>query len=115
MSAEDRQVLAAAANTVSGLNVSEYYRQSFKAGDGAVQIVSGTVPSKFDRMNTWRVYVAISQDVKTAEKWIDAHIKELIDALWPVLVITTWAPQELVTESGLSINGLYIEGNRAQD
>lgn len=114
MSAADREAIAAAANTVAGLNVSPYYRQSFKANDGAVQIASGTVTSKFDRMATWRVYVALSQDVKTAEKWIDEHIQELLDALWPELVITTWAPQELVAPDGNSVNGLYVEGNRAQ-
>ncbi|GAA1977523.1 hypothetical protein GCM10009798_43430 [Nocardioides panacihumi] len=111
---DDRQVIAAAASTVTGIDCEPSYQQSLTPGDGFVRLaVSNRADNGFGFVNTWQVWIALSQDVATAEEWMDDHLSEVIDALDPVLLITSATPSELILAGGASINGLIVEGARA--
>lgn len=107
-----RTDIAAAASLVAGVNVSAYYRQSLKSGDGFVKLASrARGDNGFGWVDTWEVWLAVPQDVVAAEKWIEANLQDLIDELDDELVVTNAAPAELVLPGG-AINGLIIAGTR---
>jgi hypothetical protein len=114
MRAEVRATLAAAAGEVPGVvRASAYYNQNLAAGEASVRL-SRTVPADtgIGWIDTWQVWVALSQDVVSAEKWIDAHLDELVAALEHELVITSITPTEIVVPGGTAVNGLIVEGAR---
>lgn len=105
----------AAAMTATGLvNVQPFYRQSLKAFDGFVKW-SGQVPgsNRLGHMDTWQVWLALPQDVATAEQWIEANLSALRNALHTEVIVTSINPAELIVGDGASVNGLIFEGSRA--
>lgn len=113
MSAAIRASIAAAANTVAGINCSPYFRQSTKPGDAMVRLDRQTRDtSGFGFMATWQVVVILPQDLATAEKYLDEKLPSLVDAIAEELVITTVTPQQLTLDTGL-VPCVFIEGNRA--
>lgn len=107
-----REDLAAAASTVTGVTVAAEYRQSLTPYFGFVKWGSRVRDdSGLGWMDTWQVWIALPQDVKTAEAWLSEHLAELIAAIDDELVVTTVIPADLVLEGG-STNGLIIEGTR---
>lgn len=114
MSAETRQAIAAAASTVEGIHCSPYFRQSLAVGQGSVRLnLANRSANGIGFVNTWQVWVALSQDVATAERWLDEHLDELATALDAELIVTTITPAELAFAGGGSINGVIVEGARA--
>lgn len=112
---EDREAIAAAANTVEGVNVSPHYRQSTKSGDGFVALGRGDRSSNgIGFMNKWEVFVALPQDLETAEKRLDVLLNPLVTALSTELVVTGFYPTDLTLGSG-SLPCVVIEGSRARD
>lgn len=108
-----RQDIATAANTVAGINVSAFYRQTSKVGDGWVALVGlDRDDTGFGFMERWEVQVVLHQDIATAQAWIEANTDALITALAPQLVITGLVPSTLALETG-AVPGLVIEGARA--
>lgn len=113
MSAEVRTLIANAANTVEGINCTPYFRQSTKPGDAMVRLDRMVRDaSGFAYMFTWQVVVMLPQDVAQAEKWLDANLPSLIDAVNEELVVTTVTPQQLQLDTG-TVPVVFIEGNRA--
>lgn len=107
-----RADIAAAASTVAGVDIASEYRQSLTPYHGFVKWNGlNRDESGLGWMDTWQVWLALPQDVKTAETWLEANLPALLDALAPELYVTTVSPAELVLEGG-SINGLIIEGAR---
>lgn len=107
-----RDDIAAAASTVTGVNVSAYYRQSTKPGDGWVSLTAlERDASGLGYMERWSVSVCLSQDIAAAEKWIEDNTDDLIAALSDQLVITAALPSTLVLDTA-SVPGLVIEGSR---
>jgi hypothetical protein len=107
-----RQDIADAASTVIGVNVTPYYRQSMKPGDGCVSLLRMEQDdTRFGYMERWAVTIALSQDLKSAEEWIDTHADELIEALSTQMVVTAMMPMTLVMDSG-NVPGLVVEGSR---
>jgi len=110
---EDREAIAAAASTVEGIACSAHYRQSLTAGTASVRLAASNRASNgFGFVHTWQVWIALTQDVAAAERWMDAHLSELVTALDPELLVTSVTPSELVLAGGGSINGLIVEGAR---
>jgi hypothetical protein len=108
-----RTDLAAAASTVAGIACAPYYRQSFRAGDAAVRLDHRTRDDNGYWLDTWQVWVALNQDVLTAERWLDDHLDDLTAALSAEMVVTTITPTELVIGTGgASIPGVIVEGVR---
>jgi hypothetical protein len=107
-----RDEIAAAASTVAGVNVTPYYRQNLQAGQGFVRLhAKARDNSGFGWMDTWQVWLALPQDIPTAEAWLDDTTPALIEALSPVLVLTTVTPSTLVVDAN-SVPGVVIEGAR---
>lgn len=116
MSAETRQAIAAAVTGVEDLNCTPYFRQSIKAGDAMVRMdrmIRASNGVWF--MTVWQVLVALPTSIADAEKYLEARITPLLEALDPVLVITGVQQKELVMEGGATVPVVVIEGNRASD
>lgn len=114
MSAEVREALAAAANTVDGVHCTPYFRQSVKPGDAMVRLDRMTRDtSGFGFMVTWQVVVALPTDLSAAEKWLDANTDSLVAAIGEEMVVTTVMPQQLALDTG-TVPVVLIEGNRAK-
>lgn len=113
MSAEDRALLSAAANTVAGISCTPYFRQTTRPGDAYVRLDRMNRDSSgFAYMNVWQVIVILPQDLAAAEKYLDDKIEDLLVAIREVMVITTVVPQRLSLDSGI-LPVVFIEGNRA--
>lgn len=107
-----RTDLATAATGVAGTNVTGTYRQSLKPLDGFVKWNGRRAGDNgHGWLDDWQIWLALHQDVTTAEAWIAANLQDLIEALDDEMVVTTAVPAELVLGS-TSVNGLIIEGSR---
>lgn len=115
MSTEDREAIATAASTVTGVKCSPYYRQSLKPGDACVRLQVRTRSANgFGYVNTWQVWLALPQDVAAAEKWLDTHSDALEEALAREFIggVQTITPAELVLGNGATTNGVIYQGAR---
>ena len=118
MSAETRQEIASAATGAEGVNCTPYFRQSPKPGDASVRLASRVRPQNgFGYVDTWQVWVALSQDLAQAERWIDQYLDGLLAALDRPLFfrgVQSVTPSELLWGGigGPVINGLILEGAR---
>lgn len=108
-----RDEIAQALNDADlGLNVTAYYRQSLKPWDGFVKWSGTTQASnRFGWVNTWQVWLALPQDVKAAEQWLDTNLTALVEAFDAEVIVTSAVPAELVVGDGASVNGLILEGS----
>ena len=113
MSADVRNLIADAANTVTGFNVTPYFRQTTKPGDGMVRLERmNRDTSGFAYMYIWQVLIVLPQDIAQAEKFLDEHVSSLVTAISEELIVTTVTPQQLALDTG-TIPVVLIEGNRA--
>lgn len=108
-----REDLATAA-TITGLtNVTEYYRQSLRPGDGFVRMGQRRrAANGFGFVQDWEVWLALPADPATAEKWLDDHLTEITEAVSGVIVVTTATPSELILGQD-SANGVVLAGSIA--
>jgi hypothetical protein len=114
MSAEIRQALADAANTVVGINCTPYFRQSTKPGDAMVRLDrKRRDDSGFGFMATWQVVVILPQDFAAAEKYLDEMAPALVEAVSQELVITDVTPQQLALDTA-TVPVVFIQGNRGE-
>lgn len=112
---EQREVIAAAANTVAGVNVNEWFRQTTKPGDGYVVWSRGDRASNgIGFMNRWEVFIVLPSDLQAAEKWLDERLNQLVNALHTEFVVTSFYPTDLALDSG-KLSCVVIEGSRARD
>lgn len=113
MSARDE--LAAAVNTVAGVTCKPYPNQNLAPGQGFVRRglrapdASG-LPGAW--LDTWEVWIALSQDIASAEKRLDELLDDLAAALRPHLHLTAITPSELVVGAS-SVPGVILAGVRA--
>lgn len=110
-----REALAAAANTVTGVNVTPYYRQTAKPGEGYVRLDRTDYPNRLGGVCTWQVLVICPQGLAAAEQWIDAHSRDLRDALLDELDVTSVTPIQLITDTGTAVPVVAIEGTRTEE
>lgn len=113
MSAEVRQALAAAVNTVEGMHCSAYYVQTTTAGNAMVRLDRmRRDDSGFGFMNTWQVLVILPSGIAAAEKYLEEKLPLLLPAVGEEMVVTTVTPSELVLDNGSRIPCVAIEGAR---
>ena len=110
-SAEARTALADVASTVEGVSVSAYFRQTTRPGDGFVRNGGITYPNKFGGVVTWQVLITLSQDIATAEKWLDTKLPQVVGALGAEMTVRTASPQQLALDTG-NVPCVVIEGTR---
>lgn len=116
MSAAVRQALADAANTVEGLNVSPYFRQSTKPGSGLVRFAGLNRPNQFGSLITWQIVVFLSQNIADAEKFIDTKVPQIITTLEERRALRDGLraePQQLALDTG-TVPVVVIEGIREE-
>lgn len=107
-----REDIATAASSIEGIEVSAQYRQSLTPFYGFVKwSARNRDDSGLGWMDTWQVWLALPQDVKTSEAWLTDNLDALVSAVDDEVVVTTAIPADLVLEGG-STNGLIIEGTR---
>ncbi|MGW5402634.1 hypothetical protein, partial [Streptomyces sp. NPDC003952] len=82
-----REELAAAANTVAGVNVQPYYVQGGKALSGNVTLTRVEYPNPFGGIAYWEVIVVLAQDIPTAQKQAEDLLPRLYDAFDGVLAV----------------------------
>lgn len=110
---QEARVDIAAAATASGVDVSPDYRQTLQPYAGFVKWSGrNRDDSGFGWIDVWQVWLALPQDVRTAEQWLGEHLAPLVAAVDAELVVTTVSPAELVLDASKT-NGLIIEGTRA--
>lgn len=108
----DRQEIADAVNTITGLNCTPYFRQTTKPGEAMVRLSSMERTSNgFGMLKTWQVWIVLPQSNEAAEKWIDDNHDSIYAALKRVLPLTNVLPSELVIGSATT-NGIIYEGIR---
>lgn len=110
-----REELAAAANTVAGVNVHPYYVQGGKALSGNVTLERVDYPNPFGGIGTWSVIVVLAQDIPTAQAQAEDLIPLLWDALSPVLGVdsVTFGTTSRDNQSGQPC--LLVTGHRAME
>lgn len=112
---EIREAIAAAANTVEGVNVSPWYRQSTKPGDGFVALArSERDESRFGFINKWEVLVALPSNLRDAERKFADLMDPLLAALKTELIVTAFYPSNLAFGTD-SVPCVVIEGSRARE
>lgn len=108
----DRDDIAAALSAIDGVNVTPYYRQATKPGEGFVWFASSTTGSSnknYDQVVTYQVRIAIPQDVAGGEKWITDKTPAILGALEAVrLRVRNILPADISLESG-TVNGVVFE------
>lgn len=114
MSEQTRSEIADACNTVDGVKVSPYFRQDANPGSGLVRYGGTSRPNRLGGLNTWQVVLFVHQDIADAERWIDGHVPDLLDALEPVMGHPLAAePQQLALDSG-TVPVVVIQGTREE-
>lgn len=115
MSAAVRAALAAAANTVSGISCSPYYKQTTKSGDAMVRLERINYPNRFGGVVTWQVLLILPQDVATAEKYLEDKVPGVVAALSQEMVVSSVTPRELILNDGVRLPCVSIEGTREEE
>lgn len=114
MSAEVRDKIATAASAVVGVNVTPYFRQVTKPGQGMVRMDRINYPNAFGGVVTWQVVVLLPQDIAQAERWLDENGSVLRAAVAEELVVQSMTPQQLALDTG-TVPAVVIEGQREEE
>lgn len=114
MSAAIRQAIADAASAVEGVLVSPYAVQATRPGTGVVTRGRTEYPNRFGGVVYWQVSLRLSQDVVTAEKWMDQNLPDLVEAIGEELVVTSATPVDIAFDGG-AVPGIVIEGHRSEN
>lgn len=111
MSATLRAALAVAVDEVLGpKRCSPYFRQSARPGDAWVSLARlDRDDTGFGYMAGWEVRVALAQDLAAAERWVDEHLDDVVEAVERHLVVTAAVMVTFVMDGG-NVPGLAIEG-----
>jgi hypothetical protein len=116
MSAAIRAAIAAAANTVTGIDVDPYFTTVTKPGAGCVRLDHTDYPNRLGGVDFWQVIVRLPQDLAEAEKFMDTIRLPLHDAIEAELSITLIGPQQVVFDFGaVPLPCLIVTGHRAQE
>lgn len=110
-----RSDLATAANTVDGVNVTEFWRQTAHPGQGWVRLDRTDYPDIFGGIDTWQVLIVVSTNDAVAEQWIEANIPDLLGALRHQMIVRQTSLRSYPTPEKQVIPVLVIEGTREAD
>lgn len=100
MIATMRADLAAALDTVPGIQGSEYRPAAIKTGDAWPLLSQLERGEGLAFTGTWRVLVVLSSDERTASDQTDTLVPALVDALEPVAFVDSITPVQIQTSGG---------------
>lgn len=107
-----REDIATAATVDGVTEVTPYYRQGAKPGQGMVRLDRvARDASGLGRIATWQVIVFLPQAIATAEAWLDENTTTLLDAIGAELVVLSATPSQVSLDTGTA-PALVIEGAR---
>lgn len=112
MSAEVRAELAAAADSLASVRCRPYYTQDTRPGAAFVRLERVEYPNPFGGVAHWQIVVVLDQDLATAEKFIESQLPALVEALQPVLVVTSATPQRMEFPDAGALPCVFINGHR---
>lgn len=110
-----RTALADAANTVAGVNVSPYYRQSSRSGDGLIQMNRIEFPNKFGGVTYWDVIVTLPTGPADAQRTAEELVPDLVSALAAEMTVTGVTFSVLAADSGPDRPCLVVSGWRESE
>lgn len=114
-----RDAIAAAINAAnipgvqgSTVNVTAKYRQTLGPYEGFVRLSRTAIDdTRLGFMDTWQVWLALPQDVASAEDWLEAHRYELLAAVNTEAIALDLTPSILLLDTN-SVPGLIITAAR---
>ncbi|MDI6908639.1 hypothetical protein [Nocardioides sp.] len=112
MSMVVRQELAAAATSVEGVVCTPTYTQLSAPGQACVRLDRHEYPNPFGAVVHWNVVICLGQDMAAAETFFEAKVPLVVEALAPVLVVTSATPQQLNLADGTSVLAAFVNGHR---
>lgn len=115
MSSAVRQAIADAANTAAGVTVTPYFRALTQPGDGAVRYDHTDYPNAFGGLVTWQVVVALPQDQRAAEQWLDQNGHALRVAVSEELIVRSMTAFQINLPDAGAIPAVVIEGQREEE
>lgn len=107
-------MISEAASSVPGVSCTPYHRTLTKQGQACVRLAARNRSSNgFGFLDTWQVWVALGQDIASAERWLDDNVTDMTDALASEFIggVQSITPAELVFGT-TSVNGVIFEGAR---
>lgn len=107
----DRAEIATAASTVSGVNVSPYFRAVTKAGQGFIKLDRIVYPNRFGGIAYYVMFIIIKADIAAAEKEFESLEPLLHEALKHEWVLDASNPADLALDQG-SLPVLQLNGHR---
>ena len=110
-----RDVLAAAANTVTGINAHPYVVGATTPGTTYVRLDRIEYPNPFGGVVHWNVVVLLPQDLASAERFLEEKLPDLKAALDPHMVITSVRPERLDLTGVGVLPAAFINGFREED
>ena len=112
--ATSRELLAEAASALEGIQVEPYYKVVTGPGRGWVEHLRTEFFGKkiLGGWQYWGVVVCVPTDMPAAQKWVDEHMADLCNALWPLMDLTQVRTEEISQTDGQIIKAMVIEGRR---
>lgn len=114
MSAEVRELLAAAASEVEGITCSPTYVPPTSLGMACVRLDRVEYPDKFGSVVHWNVVVGLGQDQAAAETYFEAKVLAVVAALAPHMAVRSAVPQLTRLTDGTTVLTAYINGFREE-
>ncbi|MEU4391641.1 hypothetical protein [Kribbella sp. NPDC023855] len=109
-----RELLAEAVSALEGISVEPYYKAVTGPGRGWIEHLRTEFPGK--KINGawqyWGVVVCVPSDMAAAQKFVDEHLVDLSNALWPLMNLTQVRNEEIPQTDGQIIKAMVIEGRR---
>lgn len=110
-----REEIAYALSTVEGVTGHQYVVGSTDPGTAYVRLDRIEYPNPFGGVAHLNVVVLLPQDLADAERWIEARLPALREAVGEHLVITSVQPQQLQLTGVGVLPALFINGHREHE
>lgn len=110
-----RSELAAALSTVPDISGNEYVVGTLSPGTAYPRLDRIEYPNPFGGVAFWNVVVVLPQSLPDAERYVEAKLPALYEALGPHLVITAARMERLSIPNTGEIPALFINGHREAD
>lgn len=110
-----REDLATALTNTGVVRVTPNYRSTIKPSEGFIKWAGRTPDdSGLGFLDRWEAWICLSQDIGTAEAWLEARLDALLAAVNTEALVTLAEPSELQLGAN-TINGLIIEAVAVAD